>query len=283
MYKDKTFFSITTVFIFTVILWIIFVATSHYSATYEGSIYKFILKPFLIGMTVLPLLGGILGLHRSKEWGGHKSAMGRSLLALSLGQIFWGIGMVIWNYYLFMNIEEVPYPSLADASFILSWPLWTLGIIYLSRATGVKFALRQAKGKLLLVFVPLVAIIASYYLLIGVARGGQIEWDTSHALKLFFDLFYPIGSAAIFTMVLTFYSLSMGFLGGRYRLPILILIFAFVVNFLSDFTFSFTTTKETYFNGHIVDFMFTCAMYLLALSLVSLTPKLADHDNSNLP
>src|SRR3989344_4415604 len=279
MYGTKITFLMTAIYVITVIFWVAFIFNSGYTPTYEGSTYELLLKPFLIGMTALPILGGMFGLYRAYEWGGLRSAIGRSVSSLSLGVIFWGLGMVIWNYYLFAGIEEIPYPSLADAAFILSWPLWALGVTYLSRATGVKFALRSVKGKIQLLIIPIIAMAASYYMLIEVARGGVIELDFSSLSKLFFDLFYPIGTAVILAMALTFFTLSLDFLGGIYKTPIVILIIAFLVNFLSDFTFSLTTTNGTYFNGHFVDFLFLTAMYLLATSLSMMSPSASSQES----
>src|SRR3989344_2862430 len=157
---------------------------------------------------ITAVLGVFFGFKNTKEWGGLKSAVGKSILFLSLGTFTWSIGMLAWNYYIFIANVEVPYPSLADAAFILSWPLWALGVVYLSKATGVKFALRSIRGKISLFIVPLIAILASYYMLVMVARGGVIELDTTSTLKLFFDLFYPIGTAVILAMALTFFALS---------------------------------------------------------------------------
>src|SRR5690349_17534933 len=117
MFKTKATLGITLIYLASVILWLVFIQKTGYAATYEGDAYELILKPFLIGMTALPIIGGLVGLYRSSEWGGVKSALGKSIFSISLGLIFWGIGMVIWNYYLFAGIEEVPYPSWADVSF----------------------------------------------------------------------------------------------------------------------------------------------------------------------
>src|SRR5204863_526672 len=113
----------------------------------------------------------------------------------------------------YISNTDVPYPSFADVAYILSWPLWTIGFIELSKATGARFALRKSKGKILFAAIPLLVIFASYYLLIVVARGG--EWSSNGGLKLFFDLFYPIGDVVILTIALMLFSLSYNFLGGR--------------------------------------------------------------------
>src|SRR3954463_14155899 len=38
---------------------------------------------------------------------------------LALGMISWGVGQVIWDYYEVIAREEVPFPSMADAGYLL--------------------------------------------------------------------------------------------------------------------------------------------------------------------
>ena len=272
-------FSKIIIFIYaiTAVFWVIFIILTKYTGTLEGWRYEYLLKPFLVGMTILPLTGGILGLLNSKHWGGHKSVVGKSLIGISLGLIAWSGGMIIWNYYLFFTSVEVPYPSWADAIFILSWPLWTYGLFKLSKAIGVNFALRSRSNKWFLIFIPLVVILISVYLLIYVARGG-IVYD-GDLLKLFFDLFYPLGDVVILSVTAATYFLSRKYLGGVYKTTILILLLAFFMNYISDFMFSYTTTKGTYFNGHLVDFLFTTTMFIMSLSLTMFNPKALEKNN----
>lgn len=228
---------------------------------------------------VVPFIGSLVGFHNSKRWGGLKSSLGKAVGFISAGVFSWSIGMLFWCYYIFIAQIEIPYPSLADAAFILSWPLWAIGILFLSKATGVRFALREMSGKVLLGIVPVVAIALAYYLLVPIARGGVLEFDTLDKWKLFFDLFYPIGSAVILTLTLTFFSLSSGFLGGRYRAPITVLTLALLVNFFADIMFSYTTTNETYYNGSFVDMLFVTGMFLFALSLTLMKPRSGSVDS----
>ncbi|HEY4506498.1 MAG TPA: hypothetical protein VJJ24_03570 [Candidatus Paceibacterota bacterium] len=256
---------ISLIYIVTAVLWVILTVATNHSEHVLGLYMQILL--FLV-----PFLGAVVGLKNASLWGGFKSAVGKAIIFLSLGTLTWSIGMLIWNYFIFIAGVEVPYPSWADAAFILSWPLWTLGVVYLSKATGVRFALQRLKGKAMLFIVPIITVIASYYLLIVVGRGGVIELEGISGLQLSFDLFYPIGSAVILAMALTFFSLSLDFLGGKYKAPIIMLIAGFLINYLSDFIFSYTTTNETYFNGHFVDFLFLTAMYFLAMSLSKMSP-----------
>jgi len=227
---------------------------------------------FQVLLFTMPFIGALVGFKNASAWGGFTSAVGRAVLFISLGVLSWSIGMIIWNYYIFIAGIDVPYPSFVDVGYSLSYPLWALGVIAFSKATGVRFALREMRGKVLLITIPILAIAASYYLLVNVARGGSIAIDFSNALKVFFDFYYPIGSAIVLAITLTFVSLSNDFFGGKYKTPILILIAALIVQYVADFSFSYTTTNGTYFNGYFPDFLFMTAMFLFALSLALMSP-----------
>lgn len=251
---------IVTLFLLTAIFWISLLFVS------DNLLLDNLRKFTQIPLVIIPLIGGFLGIKNAFNWGGTKSVLGRGLLGIGLGLIAWSGGMIIWNYYLFFTNIEVPYPSLADAIFILSWPLWTYGLLELSKAIGVKFAWRRLSNKIGIFFISGFVIALSIYLIFGVARDWNITFDGS-AVKLFFDLFYPVGSIVISTLVLLIYWLSRNFLGGIYKISIIVLFLGFLFNYASDFTFSLVTTNETYFNGHFVDFMFTTAMFTLSLGL----------------
>ncbi|KKQ52266.1 hypothetical protein A2865_02340 [Candidatus Woesebacteria bacterium RIFCSPHIGHO2_01_FULL_39_17] len=254
------------VYLLSFVFWIYFLIVTGHSEDRLG----FYLQ---IPLTIIPLLGGIFGLSKAGKWGGIKSAMGRAMVGLSYGLITWALGMVVWDYYIFFTEVEVPYPSLADGFFILSWPFWSYGIFELSKVTGARFGFRLKSGKLLFLAIPVLVSLISYYLLFIVARGGEIELFEG-GLKLFFDLFYPIGDVVILTIIVLVYSLSRNFLGGTYKPVVTLLFLGFVFNYFTDFTFSYTTTVGIYFNGHFVDFMFTTTMFILAVAINSFDPDL---------
>lgn len=220
---------------------------------------------------LIPLVGGVVGLHNARQWGGMRSVMGRATAYLSLGLMSWSIGGLIWAYYNFFGAVEVPYPSLADLAYIVSWPLWAVGAIELSHATGARFSLRERGGKLMLLAIPFMVIAASYYLLVVVARGGEITAGGG-ALKSFFDLAYPMGDVVILSFALVIFGLSFKYLGGRYKTPIFILLAGFVVNYFADFAFSWTTLQGTFFVASWVDLLFMTAMTALSMGVVGLAP-----------
>lgn len=257
-------------------LWALYIITTFCSLyiIFSGTRDQLINNAYGLLLGSIPFLGGLYGLFfLSREWGGSKSALGRSVIFLSLGLIFWAIGTYIFSgYYNLIASVEVPYPSIADLAYILSWPLWGIGMYHLSQATGAKFGLKRSQGKALLFILPAIVITGSYYLLIMVARDGVITSDTQF-LKIFFDLFYPIGDIVILTVATLVFALSYDYFGGVFKTAIYIILFGFVLNYLADFLFSYSTTLETFYAGGSIDLLFTTALFVLTLGVTLLDPR----------
>lgn len=222
---------------------------------------------------LIPLLGGVCGITKSREWGWFKSKVGVAVFFISLGAFSWGIGQMFWSlYYNIIKQVEVPYPSFADIGYSLSFPFLAIGLISLSKATGARFSFRHPKGKLLALFIAIIATIVAYYLLIVVARGGVIDFAEGW-LKLFFDLAYPLGDLIILLFALLIYGLSFNYLGGRYKFPIISMLFGLLVLFVGDFSFSYTTTIGSYYNGHWVDIVLPTAWMMIVFGINSFDTK----------
>lgn len=222
---------------------------------------------------IIPLLSGFYGLFLAQRWGGLESSTGKALSFLSLGLITWGIGMAIWLYYNIILGIAVPYPSFADAAFIISWPLWGIGAAFLSTTTGARFGAR-GKGRVMLFAIPLAVIAFSYYFLVTVARQGIIS-TYEDGLKTFFDLAYPIGDVVILSVALLIIGLSYKYFGGMYKAAIYLILGAFVVNYFADFTFSYTTSLGTYYNGSLADILFATAMFVFGVGIALFDPRTA--------
>ena len=231
---------------------------------------------YSFAFSLVPLIGGYIGCFLAEEWGGFKSAVGKAVFFISLGSFSWGAGSMVWSYYNFFMDVVAPYPSLADIGFVISLPLWILGIVNLSKATGAKFSLKRKRGKALLLILPIIIIIISYYLLVVVARGGVLlSIDDGFNLKLVLDLIYPIGDVVILSLALLIFGLSFNYLGGLYKYSILAILFGFGVMYVADFVFSYTTTLGTFYNGNFGDLIFTLALSLISFGVLGFAyPKI---------
>jgi len=250
---------IISLFIAVVLLW----SFISFNSIQNSSINYY----FSLGIGVVALFGGIFGLYNSKKWGSLRSSVGKSLFFISLGLLFWSLGTFIFGYYnIFLSIEA-PYPSLADASYIISWPLWVIGMFYFIKATGAKFQLKKRIGRIIIFVIPIIVMVLSYYVLIIVARQGIITDGSGGVLKNFFDIAYPVGDVIILTITVLIYSLSFNYLGGFFKWPIIIIIGGFIFNYIADFIFIYTVTKETFYVGDFGDLFYVIAFFLLGLGV----------------
>lgn len=248
-----------------IVYWVVLFLT-HTKASQINYFYQF-------AFGLIPLLGGLGGLLNARKWGGFKSKLGRALSFLSLGTIAWGLGQMAWSYYVIFRGNEVPFPSLADLGYITAVPLWTLGIFTLSKATGAGYGFRNNPVKKFGAFaIPALIAVISYYLLIVVARDGTLIPSGESALKLVLDIGYPLGDVLVLSFALLIFGLSSGYLGGRYRSAIYTILAGFGVMYFADFSFSYTTTNGSYYNGHWVDLLFPTAMALITYGLNKMVP-----------
>ena len=234
------------------------------------------------GLAVSAISYAALGLYTSKHWGGLRSGVGKGVFFIALGMLMWGLGQAGWTYITLTQPDiEVPNAPVLDFLYFATVPLWTFGILQLSRATGAKFALRKAKGKLFALFVFLVTSILSYFMLIEVARGGLDTYFDASLLPAgslplwwiaFTDLGYAFGDAVNLALAFSIFGLSWHYLGGRFRRPIIMVLFAFGLMYIADFFFSYYDGLEQYYNGHWVDLAYLAVITLLAVALLAMDP-----------
>jgi len=249
------------------VIWILIVFVFNLRDTTFNYLYS-------VPLTIIPLFGGIFGIKLWRSWQ-ISNFLAKAILVLSCGLISFGIGLGIFAYYnLILNVP-VPYPSLADLGFLPSYPLWMIGLVYLLGITGIKLQLKKITGKMMLFSLTLLAVVSSHYLFFIVAREGQIDFKAD-AVKLFLDLVYPISDIIILTLTLfLIYGLSFDPQDSKIKTGVVTILLAFIVNYMADFGFSYSTTVGTYFVGNWADFLFATSMFLLSFGVNSL-----DHDRN---
>ena len=212
----------------------------------------------------LPIIAGFFGINSAYKWGGVKSSMGKALFYMAFGLITWGIGNMIWAFYVIVLHVEVPYPSFADVLYMMSWPLWGIGIYHISRAAGISFQMRKRSTLVQLITLPILMIAFSFYLIIVVARSGTLMGQDG--FKIFFDLGYPFLDAVLVAEIFLMFGLTFKQVQKRYRAPLIILVLGILTNYVADFVFSYVTTKGLFFDGSYYDLLFPSAMLLIGVA-----------------
>lgn len=256
----------TTFFLVLAVFWIILLLTGKKSgdANYWYS--------FLFGL--IPFFGGFIGMIKAKMWGGLKSTLGRAIFFISLGLFLWGFGENIWSYYNFFKDIPAPYPSIADIGFGPSIFFWILGTVYLAKASGALFALKKNTwAKVLAIVIPILLLVPSYYVQVTLARGGTLIPEGETTLKVILDIAYPLGDFLALTFAALVFTLSYRYFGGFYRRAIVAILTGLGVMYFADSVFSYTTTKETYYNADWGDFMLTLGLFLITFGILAFATK----------
>jgi len=245
--------------VFLFIYWILLNQSGEQTSTFNFG-YSFL-------FSLIPLIGGAIGMFGSKTWGTFKSAVGKAVFFISFGLFLWGSGSMIWSFYNFFKDVPAPYPSLADIGFAPSIFFYGLGAIYLSRATGAKFGLKNKFAKIFAILTPFVLLGLSYHFFITVARGGVLIPPDSSLLKTFFDLAYPLGDFVGLVISVIVSGLSFKLLGGKYLHDIIAILLGLAVMTIADAVFSYTTTVGTFYNGNFGDLLLTLGLFLLTFGV----------------
>jgi hypothetical protein len=220
---------------------------------------------FAASYGIIALYGGVYGLIVARNWGGWKSVMGRAILLLSLGLLAAEFGQLVFSYYnIFLHIE-IPYPSIADLGFFSNIPLYSFGMLYLAKASGVQINFRKVSHTIQIVLLPVALLSISY-----IAFLKDYQFDIENPLKTFLDFGYPLGQALYVSIALFAYSFSKNILGGVMRKRIILIIVAFVFQYLADYNFLFQSSRGTWYNGGYGDYLYFFAYFLMALSIIEL-------------
>ena len=217
---------------------------------------------------ILPLFGGIAGLFIAKRWGGWKSLLGKTILVLSIGLLFQAFGQVYSSYYVYFNdVESPPYPAIGDIGFFGSVLIYIYGVILLSKLSGFHFSIKKVHNKVWAFIIPASMLYLSYYLFL---QGYEFDWSGSLAdkIRILLDFGYPLGQTFYVSLAILSLLVSRDLLGGILKLPIWFLIFALIVQSLSDFIFIFQATAGTWYVGGFNDLMYLTSYLLMTLALI---------------
>lgn len=277
MIKINTFQKVAvSAYLLVVCLWLFLQLSGRTGANADNINYWY---SFLFGL--IPFFGGLVGMYKSRIWGGLRSVLGRAIFFFSLGLFLWGAGENIWSYYNFFIGEPAPYPSLADIGFAPSIFFWILGAVFLAKASGTIYALQKSKiAQSLAIITTLLLSGLAYYMLVKVARGGVLVPEGETPLKIVLDIAYPLGDflALIFASVVLL--LSRKYLGGYYRPAIAFILVGLGVMYLGDFSFSYATTTGTFYNGNFGDLLLASGTFFMTFGILGFANQPAARSKS---
>lgn len=247
---------LSIVFFLLLSIWWLYIFLNGIKGTYNNDAFGFVYGGFSIW-------GGIIGLFVSRKWGGFKSVIGKAIIFLSIGLLLQSFGQYSFWYLNSVSKIEVPYPSIPDIGFFGTIPFYIYAAYLLARSSGAKISLKSFKNRIQAVIIPAGMLVIAYMLFL---RDYTFDW--SSPLTIFLDFGYPMGQAIYISIAILTYSLTRKMLGGIMRFPIIFIILAYLVQFLSDY--SYVLFKEIYFPGSFIDYFYLVAYFMMTLGLIQL-------------
>ncbi len=178
-----------------------------------------------------------------------------ALLAASAAS--WTVGEAIWSWYEVFQGMAVPFPSAADAGFLLGIPLAMGGVLAFSTAPH-RLATR---GEAVLAG----TIVALSLLFVGWALGLRSVYDQSQQPlpATLIGLAYPVGDIVIITVLIIALRRTTRAQLGR----MLLLIGGLASNAVADSAFTYLTANGSYHAiGSVLDIGWVIGYFLIALA-----------------
>ena len=212
---------------------------------------------------VVALIGALIGFMAARRWGGFKTQLGRALMFFSISLLFQEAGQLILTYYIYGSKIQIPYPSWGDVAYFGSTLSYICGAYFLSKTTGVRFSLKAKRYKFLAIAVPAAMLALSFFVFL---HHHQYDWH--RPLTVFLDFGYPIGDATYISLAIVSFLLTRRMLGGVMRSAVLILLLAFVLQYISDFTFLYQSSRGTYLAGRYDDLSYFVTYFIAATAMI---------------
>lgn len=223
---------------------------------------------FNVGYAFLYLTGGLIALVGLKHLG-FKSTLGQQLLYFSIGLLGYTAGQFIWSFYNIVLKVDTPYPSIADAFFILYIPFIGMALANLLRVFYSIVTVR--------LILESIGVFALSTLIIFTSIGIGNSESGAPLLTRIFDILYPLGDITLITMIFLLIRVTQ----GRIHKSILYFIAALLVMVIADFTFTYRTSKEIYWNGDITDVLFATSGFLLSLGIIHVLSRIPKKQQSD--
>ena len=189
---------------------------------------------------------------------------GWALMALATAS--WAAGEAVWTYYEVIAGQKTPFPSLADAGFLLAVPFQVAAVVHFARGhSGRSQAKTVVDGAIVamsVMFISWTTVLHTVY-----AAGGDGPFSFGLSLA------YPVGD--LVTIVIVIIAVA-----GARRLyaPMVLIAAGLLALTVSDSTFTYLTSQNAFSTGP-VDTGWVAGFLLIALAAFLSRMRPAEHES----
>lgn len=204
-------------------------------------------------------------------WAGwpHTGARGHRLSrqqAAALGcftgaMLCYSAGMALWTYYEVFRHQNVPFPSWADAAFLLEYPLLLGGNLLLPARPKPPAVRARALVDSLLVLAALVTF--TWYFVLG----PQLLGSAQSLLGRVLSVGYPLGNLSVMVSLLI---LTHKDTGRKLQPGVMLIALGLAVIALADGAYGYLALRGLYESGTVMDALWPLSITLAAWGVVRL-------------
>jgi len=179
----------------------------------------------------------------------------RGWTLMALAALSWAAGEAVWTYYEVIAGHKTPFPSPADAGFLLAVPFQVAAVLHFARGgSGRSHAKTIFDGAIVAVSVVFISWVAVLHTVYAAGGDGPISFGLSLA--------YPVGD--LVTIVIVIVAVA-----GTRRLytPMALIAAGLLALTVSDSTFTYMTSQNA-FNTGPIDTGWVAGFLLIALAAV---------------
>ncbi|MBB3603808.1 diguanylate cyclase (GGDEF)-like protein [Mycolicibacterium sp. BK556] len=203
-----------------------------------------------IVFVVLSILGTVFAAFAVRAVHGRLRA---AWIAMTVGMAGWALGEVLWAYYE-IALDEPPFPSLADAAYLVMPVGFCVGLLLFPADSG------QSRGRTLLdgVIVAGSLFVVSWVTILSpmYAAGS----DSPAAMVI--SLAYPISDVVILTIAATAWLRA----AKDQRRVLAMLTIAIACIALSDSGFTYLSAEDAYSSGNFIDIGWVAGLLLIMVA-----------------
>jgi hypothetical protein len=175
------------------------------------------------------------------------------------GMACWAAGDILWTYY-DLVVGEVPYPSIADAFYLVVYPFFLIGILRIPRQ--VKSSTSETWYWLDILIIMFSAGSIYWNFLIGPALSDRGQsW-----LAILVNSAYPFGDLLLILVITLIIFLPRSPLWLK---PLALMLVGHSLSIVADGVFAYQTLNETYSSGAFFNILFSIGPLALMMSGLS--------------
>ena len=234
---NKPLISVKNIFIIALII-VIFSILTTILLGYDSTLKTYFGDLFPIVIELLVVLTLVYATLRSANYG---KRVQFAWMFIALAFTFYTVGDMIWAV-LELGIHQRPFPSVADVFYLIFYPLFAIGIYYLTKFSFTK----SEKLKIFLdmgIIVITVGLIFWTFIIIPTLSSQQ------NSFANIISVIYIIGDFLLFfVLLIRIYSKF-----DEYFVTVLFLSMGVLVMIITDIIYAFQTLQGTYLSGGLLD------------------------------